>query len=114
VDMDVFGTIMKDVPHRKWLEYFAKQQGAITYTDKLFTDINDMYKTPETFAPKLIDRVVQLNGRISFSLQDVKVAESLADQIPGSWTAAELRYIVQNPAARAITTFFPGGGIVPF
>jgi RHS repeat-associated protein len=90
-----------------WLDNFAREQGAITYQDKLFSDIRAAYKTPEEFAPKLIDRVVQMKGRISFSLKGVDVESVLAGE-GGGWTAAELRYIAGNPAARDITTFFHG------
>jgi len=107
VSGEIFGIAYKDVPNNHWLEDFAEQQGAITYNDKLFTDIRRMYKAPETFAPKLIDRVVRMNGRISFTLRDVDVAGALsgADR---SWTAAEVRYLAATPAARVITTFFHG------
>ena len=62
--------------------------------------------TPDTFAPWLIDRVVQLNGRISFTLKDVDVARALSGADHG-WTAVEVRYLAAPPA-RAITTFFHG------
>jgi hypothetical protein len=52
-----------------------------------------------------------MNGRMSFSLKGVDVESVLAGEGRG-WTAAELRYIAGNPAARAITTFFHGN--VPF
>jgi hypothetical protein len=62
-------------------------------------------------APALIDAVVHMGGRISFSLQEVDVENVIAG-IGEGWTDEELRYIAGNPAARPITTFFHGS--VPF
>jgi RHS repeat-associated protein len=95
-----------------WLHRFAQEQGAITYQAPMFRDILEAYpKDAQGFASNFIDRIVQMNGRISFSLNGVDVADVLAGG-DSSWTAAELRYIAGNPAAKAITTFFHG--IVPF
>jgi RHS repeat-associated protein len=112
IDYEAGGTVYKDVPHSRWLEQFASDQGAITYRHPLFSDIVAKYGTADTFAPKLIDRVVQLNGRISFSLQSVDWEGALAGKYSDKFTAEELRYIVRTPEARAITTFFHK--IVPF
>lgn len=90
-----------------WLVRFAEYQGAVTYLDKMFTDLRATYTTPDTFAPRLIDRVVRMNGRISFTLRDVDVAGALSGE-DRSWTAAEVRYLAATPAASAITTFFHG------
>jgi hypothetical protein len=96
-------------PH--WLDNFARGLDAITYQNKLFSDIRETYKDPVEFAPKLIDTVVQMGGRISFSLKGVDVENVIAG-IGEGWTDEELRYIAGNPTARAVTTFFHG--IVPF
>jgi hypothetical protein len=109
--MEVAGKTFKGVIDKQFLQRFATEQGALTYTDDPFLEITKTYTERDTFVPNLIDKAVQLNGQILFNLKYINVDDALSGE-DTSWAAAELRYIAGNPVARAITTFF--NGTVPF
>jgi len=89
------------------LRDFAAEHGAVTYMHSMFNDFREKYTTPETLGPKLIDHIVEHNGKISFNLKGIDVKAIMGGTRNG-WTAEELRYIARTPAARAITTFYNG------
>ena len=94
--------------NEQWLETFANKVGGITYRNERLASLNlRAIKDPDVFARTLIDHVVEANGRISFSLNNVDQAAAMAGE-GAKFTGAEFRYIINNPAARAITTFYDG------
>jgi hypothetical protein len=61
---------------------------------------------------KMIDYVVDNNGKISFSLEGIGGADRIASgELTTGRTAQELQYVCGSPAAKGITTFY--GGLAP-
>jgi RHS repeat-associated protein len=106
------------------LQEFAAEHNAITWENDLFDDIWDRaLRTKEITlneaAVQTIDRVVALNGKISFNMEGLEpLGNILSGDVSSRWnlsedevklvngvTAHELRYIMANPAALRITTF---------
>lgn len=94
------------------LQKFAKEKGAVLYTDPIF----NLPGGGATMTPKMvqdmIDLVVTKNGQISFNMQGIQGVDQMLSDAPTyigqSVTAHELRYVCGNKAARAITTFYNG------
>ncbi|WP_433181247.1 RHS repeat-associated core domain-containing protein [Actinoallomurus sp. CA-150999] len=109
-DVEIGGTMYRDIPHPDELYNFARRMNAITFKHEMFADLRAQYpgfENRKAFTEHLIDRVVRMNGKISFSLLGVDAKKILAG-MEESFTAEEVRYLARNDAARAITTFFHG------
>ncbi|WP_369253858.1 RHS repeat-associated core domain-containing protein [Streptomyces sp. R35] len=94
------------------LKRFAREQGAIMFTDPIFgLPGGGTTMTPKMVAD-MIDVVVNGKGRISFNMEGILMLDEMLSGAPTyagqSVTAQELRYICGHAAARAITTFVNG------
>ncbi|MFF7637458.1 RHS repeat-associated core domain-containing protein [Kitasatospora sp. NPDC008050] len=92
------------------LDMFALENGAVTFKSSLFNDVVPRGVATEDGLSKMIDRVVDSGGQISFNLAGMSdLVDVLAGKNFGSgWTSHELRYVCGKPEARAITTFVNG------
>ncbi|MEU3246956.1 RHS repeat-associated core domain-containing protein [Streptomyces sp. NPDC006875] len=97
---------------RDILGTFAREKGAIQYSDPIFgLPAGGATMTTKQVAD-MIELVVAKKGKISFNMQAIMNIDEMLSGAPTyagrSVTADELRYVCGHESARAITTFYNG------